>query len=193
MKFTKEVWKDIKGYEGLYQVSDYGRIKSVERTIKVVDNTRHPYVKRVISRILKPVKDSTGYSVVSLGKHNKKAIHRLVAEAFIPNPENKPHVNHIDGKKTNNVLTNLEWATVSENAIHSHRVLGHKSFNPILGRFGKENPLSKQIIQMKNDKIISEFYGGAEAARKTKINQSAIYMVCNGQRKSAGGFQWKYK
>lgn len=193
MKFTEETWKDIKGYEGVYQVSDFGRVKSLERIIKVASPTRQSYVKRLIGRTLKPVKDNTGYIVVSLGKHNNKAIHRLVAEAFISNPENKPHVNHIDGNKANNVLANLEWATVSENAIHSHRVLGNKSVNPNLGRFGKENPLSKQILQIKNGKIVSEFYGGAEAARKTKTNQSAIYMVCNGQRKSAGGYQWKYK
>ena len=129
MKFTNEIWKDIKGYGGEYQVSSCGRIKSVERTIKVVDNTRQPYVKRVISRILKPVKDSTGYSVVSLGKHNKKTIHRLVAEAFIPNPNSKEQVNHINGNKLDNGVNNLEWTTQSENMLHRYRKLKTKCSN----------------------------------------------------------------
>ena len=188
-----EVWKDISGYVGLYQVSNFGRVKSLQRVIKVKHPTGCTYTKRWLCRILKPVKDTNGYSVVSLGKHNRKLIHRLVAEAFIPNPENKPHINHIDGNKTNNFLENLEWATVSENALHSHRVLRHKSVNPTLGKFGKNHHNSKIVLQIKDGKIIAKFYGAAEAERKTKINRTAICMTCRGYHKTAGGFQWKYK
>ena len=103
----KEIWKDIKGYEGIYQVSNFGRIKS-------------SYTKR----ILKGGKNKAGYLLVGLYKQgvlSRKSIHRLVAEAFIPNPDNKPEVNHIDENKTNNMVSNLEWMTAKENINHGTR------------------------------------------------------------------------
>lgn len=100
----KEVWKDIEGYEGLYQISNLGRVKRV-----------------ATGKVLKGGKDKDGYLMVKLYKNNirsNKKIHRLVAEAFIPNPENKPQVNHADENKTNNSLDNLEWMTAKENINH---------------------------------------------------------------------------
>jgi hypothetical protein len=113
----EEIWKEIKGYEGLYQVSNLGRVKSLSKVKELYNGGLY----NTKDKILTP-RISNGYISVSLHKHNKgitKLIHRLVAEAFIPNPEGKPQVNHIDGNKTNNILSNLEWNTRSENIQHA--------------------------------------------------------------------------
>lgn len=102
---TTEVWKPVHEYEGFYEVSNMGRVRSLRNNIT-----------------LRPVLDSYGYSIVSLtvkGNHKCKKIHRLVAKAFIPNPEEKPCINHIDYNRSNNVVENLEWVTPKENTAHS--------------------------------------------------------------------------
>ena len=118
---TTESWKNIKGYEGLYQVSNMGRVKSLERTV-----TRKNGIKQTIrERILKPSTDKDGYLLVSLyngrGKVKTFKVHRLVCEAFYENPKKKPCVNHIDENKTNNKASNLEWCTYKENSNHGTR------------------------------------------------------------------------
>ena len=130
-----ENWKDIKGFEGYYQIIDWGRVKSLARFFVRKDGS--PYVKKEIYLALSPDKD--GYLTVALCincKYTYLKVHRLVAEAFIPNPQNKPQVNHKDLIKTNNFESNLEWNTISENRKHAHEN-GHipRSF-----RYGKDNP-----------------------------------------------------
>ena len=115
----KEIWKDIKDYEGLYQVSNYGRVKSMERTVKGPKGN-----KKIKSRIMQEYKNKFGYSIISLSKSGKTKnfqIHRLVAQAFIPNPLELPQVNHIDGNKDNNSVNNLEWITNRDNVIHAYK------------------------------------------------------------------------
>ena len=118
----KEIWKDIPGYEGLYQVSDLGRIKRLPKLVKNegLRNKSKTFISKEL--IIKPFNISKGYKGVILtknGKRTNKKLHRLVAEVFIENPFNKPQVNHIDCDKTNNKVTNLEWVTGSENIIHA--------------------------------------------------------------------------
>ncbi len=114
----EEIWKDITGYEGSYQVSNFGRVKSLER---MVSCGLRPI--RVPERILKLSVGTCGYHEVGLclyGKVKRFKVHRLVALSFLENPDSKPEINHIDGCKTNNLVSNLVWASASENAIHAY-------------------------------------------------------------------------
>ena len=148
---------------------------------------------RKITPIVNPHNGYVYVRLVKDGKKFSKRLHRLVAEAFIPNPENKPQVNHKNGIKTDNRVENLEFCTASENNLHAFRVLHKKYVSPNLGKFGKDNYCSKIILQIKNNKIIKEFFGFHEAQRETKIFQGNICKCCRGERKTAGGYQWKYK
>lgn len=146
---------------------------------------------------LKLTKTKNGYLRVCLSDANHKKhilfIHRLVAQAFIPNPENKPCVNHIDGNKENNCISNLEWCSYSENNVHAYRVLGKKPNCPNTNRVGKDSTRAIIVQQIKDGKVIAEFYGVREASRKTGIGIRSIYQCCSGRSKSGHGFQWLYK
>ena len=184
----EEIWKDIEGYEGLYQVSNLGRIKSLGKYIHKLRGNIWTDEK-----IKKQHKDRDGYCRVNLYKNSKmKAcmVHRLVAKAFIPNTENKKEINHIDGNKDNNITSNLEWCTRTENERHAYKT-GLKN-----SRYGKENKNSKPVIQYDLDmNIIAEYAGAREAGRKTGYNQSNITKCCNKCKhyNTVGGYIWKYK
>ena len=173
---NKEIWRDITGYEGYYQVSSEGRVKSLER--------KNNYGRTVKERILKPAFDGWGYLVVTLcadGKRKNLMVHRLVCEAFNDNRDEKPEVNHINEIKTDNRACNLEWCTRIENLTHGTR--SERS----------AKTLSKPICQYTLDeKIVKTWASLTEVKRGTGFSQGNISQVANGKRKQAYGFIWKY-
>lgn len=192
-----EEWKDIPGYEGLYQVSDQGRVRSLDR---IVVNSRNVY-RTLKGRILRPLKYRNGYFYIVLSKDNHRKncrVHRLVARAFIPNPENKPHLDHINTKRDDNRVENLRWTTAKENVNNplsikhlSDAMKGDK--HPMYGKLGKDNPTSKAIYQISKDgNIIRKWGGMREAERHTGTKQKKISLCCQGKRRTTGGYRWIY-
>ena len=198
----KEIWKDIKGYEG-YQVSNLGRVRSLDR----IDSNNHP----LNGVILKPYITNSGYLLVGLYKQQKrdrKLLHRLVAEAFIPNPENKPEIDHINTIKTDNTVflnedgsidyekTNLRWTTRKENINNplTKTKMRINARKPSKGKYGKKHHRSKPIIQYdKEGNFIKEWDCANDVERVLGISNKHIGSVCLGKRKSCGGYIWKYK
>ena len=176
-----EEWKAIEGYEGLYEISNLGRVKSLGR----IDR----FNKKWNCRIMKPTYVGKHYQMVRLckdGKTKNMKVHRLVAEAFVSNPDNKPQVNHIDGNKDNNCASNLEWVTNSENQIHAR----NNGLNPIV----KNNPMQSIQVCMVTDEgqVVEIFSSICEASRKTGIRDSSIRSCLHNRKKHAGGYIWRY-
>lgn len=169
-----EVWKDVINYEGLYQISNLGRVKT-NKTQLIKKNSIDKY----------------GYYIIGLwikGERKTFKVHRLVAQAFIPNPENKPTVNHKDGNKLNNNVENLEWATNQEQLIHSNRVLGKKG---VISEKCREKQLEKQ--RRKIIRSDGKIYNSIEEAHKDiGVSYSNIWKCCKGKRQHAGGYSWEY-
>lgn len=178
---NNEVWKKIQDYPN-YQVSNLGNVKRKYKNGK--------------EKILKNCFDKDKYFIVCMSEKNKKTTKRvniLVAKAFIPNPNNYPIINHINGIKTDNRTENLEWCTYSHNSKEAYRIGLCKPTKYFLGKFGKESSKAKKIVQKDlKGNVINYFYGALEANRKTNINQANINSCCNGNRKTAGGYVWKF-
>lgn len=176
----EEVWKDIAGYEGLYQVSNFGRVRSLDR-IEKWNGTERPRKGRIMA--LRP--DKNGYLIVGLrnGKFQKtKKVHRLVAEAFVPNNDNLLEVNHIDENKENNIPDNLEWCNNQYNI----------RYGTGIERRSKQK--RKKVIQYSLDNIkLTEFDSITEAAKSIGKETSVISACCKGNKKTAYGYIWRYK
>lgn len=174
-----ETWKAIKGYEGLYEVSDIGRVKSLGNN------------KSKKEKLLKPSKNCYGYLFVGLCKDGKVKhvfVHRIVAEAFIPNPLGLETVNHKDEVKTNNFASNLEWLSFRDNHEYGTR-------NKRVAEANINHPSLSKKVQMfdkKTSELLATFPSTMEAGRVTGIYHSSISSCCNGKLKSAGGYVWRY-
>ena len=165
---NSEEWAFVKETNNQYMISSIGNVKSLKRNI---------ILKNIMSK---------GYHIVGLRLINKtkqkhRCVHRLVAEAFIPNPENKPFVNHINGIKIDNSIKNLEWVTGSENIVHAYDVLKKKC-----------PAIKKKVSQfdLYGNKL-NTFNSIIEAAIKTSLNYNSIIKCKNGHKKTHGGFIWK--
>ncbi|MGB5637215.1 MAG: NUMOD4 domain-containing protein [Waterburya sp.] len=150
LRYAPEVFVDIRGYEGYYQVSNYGNVKSLDRVIK----EKTGKTQTLKSRILKPRTNPSGYYYVGLRKNGTRAtfaIHQLLAQAFIPNPNNKKTVNHIDGNKLNNSVSNLEWTTYSENLEHAYKTGLRRAVKPseVASKNYKRKLAEQQVREIK--------------------------------------------
>lgn len=161
----KEIWKDVKGYEGLYKISNLGNVYSVKR-----------------ARNLKLLNSHHGYKRIRLYIGSKAwktyAVHRLVAEAFISNPHNLPEVNHKDENPSNNVASNLEWCD--------------RIYNTNYGKRTEKTYSAVEMISF-DEIVLREFRSQVEASKEMGIRQGSISNCCRGFAKTAGGYKWRYK
>lgn len=170
-----EEWKDVNGYEGMYQVSSFGRVRSVDRVVKHNDSYRRIKGRDIVLR-----NHGCGYKMVNLWKNNNVRIayvHRLVAEAFIPRVLGKNEVNHIDNNKSNNNVENLEWCTQSENVTHAYM----NGFNG-----------SSRSVCMIEGGERTTFYSMTEAERMTGIPHQKISKCCASGKKLKDGKMFVY-
>ena len=176
----KEIWKDIEGYKGLYQVSNLGRVKSLDKLKKVRNNGLQP----IKEKILRNRYNEKGYSIVCLcknGEHKDCRVHRLVASAFIPNPNNLPQVNHKDENPKNNCVDNLEWCTAQYNSTYGTRI----------ERITEKNRI--RILQFtKQGEFICKWDSAREIERELGFSHQGIGMCCKGKCKSVYGYKWRY-
>lgn len=181
-----EEWRPIPNWEELYHISNHGRIKSLEKKVKAGMGYRV-----IKEKILKPKVDKDGYLLINLSIDSRPItykVHRLVAESFIPNPENKPQVNHKKGVKSDNRALELEWSTQSENQKHAYRELNKKSSKGMAGKYGLD-PRSKPVLCL----TTGIYYVSAkDAARQTGVNKRSILDTCNGKQSFAKGMEFKF-
>lgn len=164
-----EIWKDIKGYEGLYQVSNLGRVKSLDRVVEYKDGKKCLYK----SKLLIGTDNGRGYLIVNLRKNGARKsflIHRLVAEAFVPNPDNKLTVDHMNRNRADNRMDNLRWATRLEQADNTDN--------------------KKPIVAIKGETIL--YFESAKQTEKYGFVPSAICNCCRGKKKTHRGYEWHY-
>ena len=175
----EEIWKDIEGYEGIYQVSNTGRVKKLANVSYRLNRWGTITEYHQAEKLLIPALDGKkNYLFISLSKDGIKilrTVHRLVAETFIPNPHKYKCVNHKDEVKTNNRVDNLEWCTYHYN-----------------NQYGK-NTRSKRLVQMdKQGNVIAKFESTRDAAKEMGVDHVSIAAACRGKTKTIRGFCWKY-
>lgn len=175
MFYMEEIWRDIKGFEGSYQVSNLGQVKSLRNGSE---------------RVLKPRMNVYGYMQVDLcdGKRKHYKVHRLVAQAFLPNPDNLPQVNHKDENKTNNAVSNLEWCDGCYNTRYGSCIERR-------ARTNTNNPKhSKTVYQYTKDgEFVNTYPSLCEVKRQTGYPKTNVSECCLGKRKSAYGYIWSYE
>ena len=197
----KEVWKDVKGYEGLYKVSNLGRVKALERKITYSNGAEHIYPEKIKNQV-----NSCGYLAVSLckdGKPKQIKVHRLVAEAFLPNDNNLPQVNHKDEDKHNNNVENLEWCSAKYNCGYGSRIkritestdyskmVAHQNYKEN-GKKSSEK-MSYPVEQYSLDgKLVRRWKSAREVQKELGWDRSYIAKCCRGVAETSHGFKWKY-
>mgnify|MGYP002991328437 CR=1 FL=1 len=171
-----QIWKDIEGYKGHYQISNYGNVRSLKKDAFLM---KGGYLK--------------GYKIISLWKNGTGKmfrVHRLVAAAFIPNPENKPCIDHIDGDRANNHADNLRWSTRKQNANNPISIERYRKAGIIQKPYKQ---LQIPVQQLKDGFLIGSYSSIREAERATGIAHTSISRVIRGTLNTAGGYKWKYK
>jgi hypothetical protein len=176
------MWKTVAGFEGLYEVSNLGEVRSLERIELVPSKNKQPFIRKRKGRMLKQYVDRYGYMKVVLlkdGKPHYFTVHRLVALAFVDNCEQKDTVDHIDCNRKNNHAENLRWVTATENLYYSHK-LGRQIIN------------ATPIIAISPSGITHRFISQREAERKTGVKQAAISRALHGKKPNLHGWEFLY-
>ena len=177
----KEIWKDVDGWEGFYQISNFGQVRSLDRVISYTANSSN-CSKLFKGRILKQYIDEDGYCRISFirrGHQKVYGVHRLVAEAFILNPENKPTVNHKDGNKSNNNVSNLEWATYKEQNDHAVKIGLRSKETSYPAVSASLKVTRKPVICVETGEI---FESQSDAERKLNLCSTSVwYSICTGK------------
>ena len=193
-----EYWKDISGFEGLYMISNLGRVKSLNR--KVYNNNYKSGFAEIKERIRRQHKNEDGYLAVRLNKNGKpfhKSVSRLVGLHFVSNEFNKPEVNHKNGVRHDNRYFNLEFSNDSEQQFHSYRILNRKPYlkgregnlHPMFGRSGILSKSNKKVFCITNNKY---YFSATQASIELNLNLVCVCSVCTGVRKQTGGFAFRY-
>lgn len=188
-----EIWKDVPGYIGLYQVSNIGRVRSLPHTVRCYGG------KRTSPGRIRKLVDYRGYKRVHLSRGAERHIpfvHRLVAEAFVPNPDNLPIINHKDENPANNRASNLEWCTVQYNCRYGTARRRGAETNKRRNAAGRVIHKPKLYTPVAcydlSGNFIRSFSSIKEASAETGVQKSGICNVCKGNNKKAGGMIWKY-
>lgn len=188
-----EEWRPVVGYEGSYEVSSMGTIRSLDRI-----NSRGSWIK---GRLMKPYMNQYGYMKVKLrikGEQTGYSVHRLVAQAFITNPDDKPQVNHINENKTDNRVSNLEWVTIRENAVHGTRIQRITANTDYVKRVANTDYV---LIARKQAKAVTAthlrsgevlYFPSMREAQRNGFNSSAVSKCCKGERAYHKGYVWEY-
>lgn len=183
-----EEWRDIDGFEGMYQISSFGRVKGLKRVVLHSHSKTKTYEEKIMGISV----CSNDYLFIRLSKDNityNKLVHRLVGDAFIDNPDKLPEINHLFGNKKDNFFLNLEWTTGSKNMKHAYRVLGRKSHPSMQGKTGKLHPNSKGVYC---PTLGISFESGRIAERMLGISQGTISDICNGKQLQRDGLTFKF-
>ncbi len=180
-----EEWKDIIGYEGLYQVSDLGNVRSLAKEWSTHNGNKRSHSDILLGQF----ENQKGYLRVYLYKNKLRrtfAVARLVGFYFVPNPNNLPEINHMFGNKKDNRAVVLEWTTPKGNVRHRFDVLGHKV------KSGRENKNNREVRQIskRSGRVLNTFYSVTNASETLKINHANISSCLMGRRKTAGGYLW---
>ena len=184
----EEIWKDIEGFEGLYQVSNLGRVKSLEKL------SHGDYIRkmRVRERILNLHPDGKGYLMAWLykdGIRKTMKVHRLVANTFISNTDNKPQIDHINADKQDNRVINLRWCTGKENF---HNPITYKKNSE--SKFGEKNHHARAVLQYTlNNVFVKEWSCINDICRELGVGHSHISQCCSNKRNKVYGYIWRYK
>jgi hypothetical protein len=182
-----EEWKPIPGYEATHEVSNHGRIRSLARNVA----TKGGGLRSVPPRIMKTGASSNGYLKVQLGhKAPTLSVHRLVAAVFVENQNALPQVNHLDGVKSNNAATNLEWVTQSQNMLHCHA----NNLQVKNAPRGSAHPFARAVIVTKvSGEVVGEWGSVTECARSLGLQLQSVFRVLLGHRRSHHQMQFHYK
>jgi hypothetical protein len=190
-----EIWKDVVGFEGAYKVSNLGRVKSLPRTSPYPGSANG---RREVGKMLKLTLCEDGYARVPLSNgtndQKKYRVHRLVAIAFIPNPNNYPNINHVNSDRKDNNISNLEWCTQAQNNLHAYRYGFKRPVKARLGVRGVPTKASRSVAQFDlAGNFIRIWACHSQVKRDMDIAASSVSGCCMGRLKTAGGFVWKFE